>query len=158
MGYALARAGMRSVPRLPPPPTPLTPSVPSRSRTTPRSAQPQPEVRWRGYRLPAWIARLLLPDSVRGHANTSAGSGPGGSPVTERAKLPVQGLQVLVLVSMPSPERAWARRARVKAVEAGDEQDTGKQRAAVSYVGNGQVGLGEYALGVARMPWSDCRR
>ncbi|KAI0754288.1 hypothetical protein C8Q80DRAFT_358760 [Daedaleopsis nitida] len=154
MGFALARAGMRStVPRASLPPPRPTPSTPSNTSNIPRAA---PEVRWRGHRLPGFLARALLPVSVV--ARSLPSSAPDGDAsageeleMVGREGAPVQALQVLVLVTMPSAERALARRARTKAADGAGESP--KSLALEAQQGMGEAGLGEYALGVARVPW-----
>ncbi|KAL7277149.1 hypothetical protein ACG7TL_008995 [Trametes sanguinea] len=100
---APGRGFMRSLattPSLARPPPFQHPDTPIRPRTTPRI----PEMRWRGHRLPDFIARPLLPppepEEVHGSWDT----------VELGSKSPVRGLEVAVVISMPSVDRAKSRK------------------------------------------------
>ncbi|TFK92489.1 hypothetical protein K466DRAFT_581820 [Polyporus arcularius HHB13444] len=146
VGFTFARAGLRTVPRPAPAPVPsrapptLRPVYPIRARPPPRPP------RWHGHQILGWIVRQLS-----GPAYAGLGRGEGDEHHQEMLeKQPVQALQVLTVITMPSPERAANQGTRAKAREAGvspaTEQERGRapERAAE---------VGEYVLGVARLPW-----
>ncbi|KAI1794320.1 hypothetical protein LXA43DRAFT_996565 [Ganoderma leucocontextum] len=157
-GFVSSRGLMRSIPRLPPRPTPRAPPVPS--RVTVASRRTAPEMRWRGHRVPDWIARLLMPDPRDGPQawqgfDPDARSDCPTPDETSQGETEVQALQLVVLVSMPSPERARALRVRAKALEAERRESgsNGEFRAEVD-VSAGKT-IGEYLLGTARVPWKE---
>ncbi|KAI0641320.1 hypothetical protein C8Q79DRAFT_929850 [Trametes meyenii] len=119
-----------------------------------RPAQSQPEVRWRGHLLPQFIARPLLPPNMlrRDIGNVL-------EECVVEDKSPVQAIEVVVLISMPSPEGAKARRLASKATEAdGLDSDDGKMSVDAEIEELEMVpeeGLGDYVLGFARAPWAD---
>ncbi|CDO71107.1 hypothetical protein BN946_scf184844.g111 [Trametes cinnabarina] len=113
-----------------------------------RPAAPIPEMRWRGHRLPEFIARPLLPPA-------EPGTGHQNSEVVELDnKAPVRGLEIAVVISMPCAARARSSRM----VDAGHSMIAKSGKAAmyaeieVIEVSGGQ-GVGEYVLGFARLPW-----
>ncbi len=65
-------------------------------------------------------------------------------------KQPVQALQVLTVITMPSPERAATGRTRSKAMEVGVSPNTEQERGRAPECA---AEVGEYVLGVARLPW-----
>ncbi|KAI0667291.1 hypothetical protein C8Q78DRAFT_982721 [Trametes maxima] len=131
---------------------PLPPHV--ASPTPPRRpTRSQPEVRWRGHLLPQFLARPLLPPNMQ---RNDVGSALEECVVED--KPPVQSLEVAVLISMPSPENAKARRLVSKAVEAdGLDSDDGKMSVDADIEELEIVpeeGLNDYVLGFARAPWT----
>ena len=157
IGHISSRGLIRSIPRLPPPPTPLAPPIPSRTAgATGRAARP--EMHWRGRRIPDWIARPLMPDSLYGPQSglgydpvvRSEHQTPDGAPENTRE---VEALQIVVLISMPSPERAQALRLREGLWEVGRRESgsSGKSRAEVEVSSRGMTG--ECVLGSARVNW-----
>ncbi|KAI0718742.1 hypothetical protein C8T65DRAFT_637950 [Cerioporus squamosus] len=143
MGFTLSRGGLRAIPRPAPVPSPTPrPVYPIRARPPPRPP------RWHGHQIPAWVVRWLS-----GPARTGLGRGEDFEGRTEQEmheRQPVQALQVLTVITMPSPERAAARRTRAKAVEAGVSPIAEQER---GYAPGDAEEVGEYVLGVARVPW-----
>ncbi|RPD54913.1 hypothetical protein L226DRAFT_571572 [Lentinus tigrinus ALCF2SS1-7] len=147
MGFAFSRAGLRHIPRPAPLPTSPTPRpvYPIRARPPPRPPQ------WHGHHVPGWLVRVLAgPAPVL----QNAGLGTGGGTWTgegEVEKQPVQALQVLTVITMPSPERAAIRSARAKAMEAGVSPIA--EREGEARPSQCAEDFGEYVLGVARVSW-----
>ncbi|PIL23119.1 hypothetical protein GSI_14428 [Ganoderma sinense ZZ0214-1] len=167
-GFVPSRGLMRAIPRLPPPPTPRAPpnASGSGSRTgtgAAASAAPSraaPEMHWRGRRVPDWIARPLMPDSLDGprfNDPDARAEGPGPDEAAEVCEREVQALQVVFLVSLPSPERARAARVRAKALEADRRESGGSGMFGGEDDSEASAGttIGEYLLGTARVPWRD---
>ncbi|EIW54828.1 uncharacterized protein TRAVEDRAFT_73926 [Trametes versicolor FP-101664 SS1] len=117
---------------------------------TRRVTRAQPEVRWRGHLLPQFIARPLLPPGMN-----PRGSPLGAEDVTQGPEPPVSGLQLSVVIAMPSPETSHARRAQEKA--RGEGVYPGKSKGSVEIEEFEVIpveGLGNYMLGFARVPWA----
>ncbi|KAI0758412.1 hypothetical protein BD413DRAFT_591440 [Trametes elegans] len=130
---------LAATPSLARPLPPHTATELSRSppRRTPRS---EPEVRWRGHRLPQFLARPLLPPTMQRPTVVY-----GTEDTVPEEKEPVKAIQVAVLIAMPSPEHARARRVLL---------DSGKVDAEVEELEvSAGDGLGDYVLGLGRLPW-----
>ncbi|KAH9852368.1 hypothetical protein C2E23DRAFT_922165 [Lenzites betulinus] len=128
----------------PPPPHLAGPGAPR------RVAVVQPEVHWRGHRLPQFIARPLLPPGM--HARVVTKDVPERAPGAEGS---IDALQVGVVIAMPSPAASQARRARAKESDGGGKMADGSG----AEIGEIEVsleeeGLGDYMLGFARLPWA----
>ena len=98
--------------------------------------------------MPESLERLGFDPDPRGEC-------PGTDEIAEGGEREVQALQVVVLVSLPSLERARASRVRAKALEAERRESggSGKFRAEVE-VSAGKT-IGEYLLGTARVAWKE---
>ena len=155
IAFLPTRGAMRAFTRLPvpapappsqPSPSPRTTIAPIPSASTPTTASAWgamgPELRWRGHRLPDWLARPLLPhpdsppasvrdartslqaspaDSAAERAGVAAGKdGLGDTDAGADADKQPETVEVVVLLEMPSADRAraWARRGWEKAIEA----------------------------------------
>ncbi|OSD05136.1 hypothetical protein PYCCODRAFT_1450689 [Trametes coccinea BRFM310] len=144
---APGRGFMRSLattPSLARPPPFQHPDTPIRPRTTPRI----PEMRWRGHRLPDFIARPLLPppepEEVHGSWDT----------VELESKSPVRGLEVAVVISMPSVDRAKSRkRSEIYASGSPNSSKMMVDAEVEEFEVSGGHEAGEYLLGFARLPW-----
>ncbi|KAI0821896.1 hypothetical protein BC628DRAFT_786141 [Trametes gibbosa] len=108
----------------------------------------QPEVRWRGHRLPQFIARPLLPPGMELRVVTKdiTGPAPGG-------ECTISALQVGVLIAMPSPEASRARGAHGYETPS-DEDKTGSGAEIETFEVSSEEGLGDYMLGFARLSWA----
>ncbi|KAI0628555.1 hypothetical protein C8Q77DRAFT_1220754 [Trametes polyzona] len=147
--FIASRGMMRTIAASPslarPPPLQLIGQAPPR-----RTTRNEPEVLWRGHRLPQFIARPLLPPGMQPREDSSGADEP-----TPSEELPVSALQVSVLIAMPSPETSQARRAREKADECDSESSKKDGGAEIEEFEVSPVeGLGEYTLGFTRMPWA----
>ncbi|KAI9069093.1 hypothetical protein FKP32DRAFT_1560388 [Trametes sanguinea] len=144
---APGRGFMRSLattPSLARPPPFQHPHTPARPRTSTRI----PELRWRGHRLPDFIARPLLPPPEPGEVHEIVET------VELESKSPVRGLEVAVLISMPSPDRARSTK-RVDAYGSGSPNSSkmGVDAQVEEFEVSGGHETGEYLLGFARLPW-----
>ena len=125
-------------------PPPLHASMQSPPR---RPTRTLPEVRWRGHRLPQFLARPLLPPGMQ------PSSSPAGTEELEpELDLPICALEVAILISMPTPEIAKRRKGGEAAhvtTGAADKTETEIEELEVSE----EDTMGDYVLGTARVPW-----
>lgn len=144
-----SRGMMRTLAASPGLARPLPPFQP-RQAAPRRIARPQPEVHWRGHRLPQFIARPLLPPGM--HPRPSDRETEADA---REAQGPVSALQLSVVIAMPAPENSQARAAREKL--GGSVTCAGKSKDSVEieeYEVSPVEDLGDYMLGFARVPWA----
>ncbi|KAI0331731.1 hypothetical protein GY45DRAFT_1321798 [Cubamyces sp. BRFM 1775] len=112
-----------------------------------RPTRTLPEVRWRGHRLPQFLARPLLPPGMQPSSSPAA-----TEELEPELNLPIRALEVAILISMPSPEKAKLRKVDEAPEVAPDGADKTEAEIEELEVSEEET-MGDYVLGFARVPW-----
>ncbi|KAI0367400.1 hypothetical protein BV20DRAFT_970585 [Pilatotrama ljubarskyi] len=142
------RGMMRSFASTPSLARPLPPQINSYTPSR-RATRIQPEVRWRGHRLPPFLARPLLPPGMERREIRSG-------PIEDTSETaPVRALQIAVLIAMPSPAAPRAGGARSGSMASAQTGKEGVGAEIEVLEVNPEEDMGDFMLGSTCVAWSE---